>query len=48
MIANLPVESWLLLIFAVGIGLGIEILFFVSQRKSQRQHLEPETKKQRQ
>ncbi|SVD14518.1 uncharacterized protein METZ01_LOCUS367372 [marine metagenome] len=48
MIANLPVESWLLLIFAVGIGLGIEIFFFISQRKIRRQHLESETKKQRQ
>jgi len=48
MIANLPVESWLLLIFAIGIGLGIEIFFFVSQRKNRRQHFELDAKKQKQ
>lgn len=47
MIANLPVESWLLLILAIGIGLGIEVFFFISQRKIQRQHLEPEAREQK-
>ena len=40
MIAGLPFESWLLLFLAVGIGLAIEIPFFVSQRRARRQRFE--------
>lgn len=33
MIAGLPVESWLLLVFSVGLPLYIVLRFFVSHRR---------------
>ena len=32
MIAGLPVEAWLLLIFSVGVPLAIELKFFFTHR----------------
>jgi hypothetical protein len=33
MIAGLPWQSWLLLLFSTGLGLGMEIAFFRAHRK---------------
>lgn len=35
-VAGLPVESWLLIVAAVGIGLAIEIAFFRAHRRAER------------
>lgn len=40
MIAGLPWESWLLLLLSVGLGLGIEILFFRAHRSERRERRE--------
>ena len=33
MIAGLPLDAWLLLIVAVGLGLGLELLFYQARRR---------------
>lgn len=35
-VAGLPIESWVLVVAAVGIGLAIEIAFFRAHRRAQR------------
>ncbi len=34
MIAGLPLTAWLLLGAAIGLGLGVELLFFFAHRRS--------------
>jgi hypothetical protein len=38
MIAGLPWTAWLLLISSVGLGLGIVLVFYFSQRQSGEAH----------
>lgn len=35
-VAGLPIESWLLVVASVGIGLGIEVAFFRAHRRAER------------
>ena len=35
MIAGMPVDAWLLLIVAVGLGLALELAFYRAQRRRQ-------------
>lgn len=35
-VAGLPIESWLLVVASVGIGLAIEIAFFRAHRRAER------------
>lgn len=35
-VAGLPIESWLLIVAAVGIGLAVEIAFFRAHRRAER------------